>query len=104
MIENFSTRMTFDLRVNIFTKLQFSSIMDKYEVVNELKESTFSIVYKIFNIQTKQQFCIKKIKDDKNFLDQSLMEIYVLDYLGKSGNPHKNNILDVHEYFYFNVS
>lgn len=104
MIEGFSTRMSFDLQVSIFTKLEQGNIMDKYEIIIKLKESTFSKVYKIINVRTKQTFCMKRIKDNKNFLDQSLMEIYILDYLGKSGNPHKHNILDVHEYFYFNVS
>ena len=81
-----------------------NNVRDKYEIISELKESTFSHVYLAKNIKTEKLFCIKKIKDDKNFVDQSLTEIYVLDYLKKTGDPAKNNFLDLYEYFYFNVS
>jgi hypothetical protein len=47
--------------------------------------------------------CLKKIKDDKNFLDQSLMEIYVLKYLNMSGKHSDHNFLMLSEYFYLNV-
>ena len=30
------------------------------------------------------------------------MEIYILDYLKKSGNPNKYNFLEMYEYFYLN--
>ena len=102
-IENYSCRMTFDMKVYIYNNNDIKNIRDKYEILNELKESTFSHVYLARNIKTDKLFCIKKIKDDKNFLDQSLTEIYILDYLRKTGDPSKNNFLDLHEYFYFNV-
>ena len=103
-IESFSNRMTFDLKVYIYNNGDSNNIRDKYEIISELKESTFSNVYLTRNIKTDKLFCIKKIKDDKNFLDQSLTEIYILDYLRKTGDPVKHHFLDLHEYFYFNVS
>lgn len=103
-IESFSNRMTFDLKVYIYNNSDTNNIRDKYEIISELKESTFSNVYLARNIKTDKLFCIKKIKDDKNFLDQSLTEIYILDYLRKTGDPIKHHFLDLHEYFYFNVN
>ena len=49
-------------------------------------------------------FCLKKIRDDKNFVDQSFLEIYILNYLNKNGNPSKYNFLALSDFFYFNVS
>lgn len=103
-IEGFSNKMGFDLKVYIYNTTDAHIIREKYEIVSELKESTFSNVYLVRNIKTEKLFCIKKIKDDKNYLDQSLSEIYVLDYLRKTGDPSKNRFVDIHEYFYFNVN
>ena len=47
--------------------------------------------------------CLKRIKDDKNFLDQSLMEIYVLDYLSQQGKSAEHNFLQLYEHFYHNA-
>lgn len=103
-IEGFSNRMTFDVKVYIYNNMNPNNIREKYQIINELKESTFSNVYLARNIKTDKLHCIKKIKDDKNFLDQSLSEIYILDYLKKTGDPVKHNFLDIHEYFYYNVT
>lgn len=103
-IETFSNKIGIDLKVYIYNSKDPQNIREKYKIISELKESTFSNVYLAQNIKTEKLFCIKKIKDDKNFLDQSLSEIYVLDYLKKTGDPTKNRYLDLHEYFYFNVS
>lgn len=96
--------MGFDMKVYIYNTTDAHIIREKYEIINELKESTFSNVYLVRNIKTEKLFCVKKIKDDKNYLDQSLSEIYVLDYLRKTGDPSKNRFVDLHEFFYFNVS
>ena len=103
-IEGFSSKMGFDMKVYIYASSDSHVVREKYEIVSELKESTFSHVYLVRNIKTEKLFCAKKIKDDKNFLDQSLSEVYVLDYLRKTGDPTRNRFLDLHEYFYFNVS
>lgn len=102
-IEGFSNKMGFDMKVYIYNNSETHIIREKYEIISELKESTFSHVYLVKNIKTDKLFCVKKIKDDKNFLDQSLSEIYVLDYLRKTGDPTKHKFVDLHEFFYFNV-
>lgn len=103
-IEGFSNKMGFEMKVFIYNTSDSHIIREKYEILSELKESTFSNVYLVKNIKTDKLLCVKKIKDDKNFLDQSLSEIYVLDYLKKNGDALKFRFLDLHEFFYFNVS
>lgn len=103
-IEGFSNKMGFDMKVYIYNSNDGNIIREKYEIISELKESTFSNVYLVRNIKTDKLFCIKKIKDDKNFLDQSLSEVYVLDYLRKTGDSVRHRFLELHEYFYFNVT
>jgi hypothetical protein len=44
--------------------------------------------------------CVKKIKDDKHFLDQSLLEIQILKFLKQKNDPEKNNFLNLFDYFY----
>lgn len=102
-IEPLSTKMILNLKTYIYNKADFSIIRDKYEIIKELKESTFSNVYYSKNLRNGKPVSIKKIKDDKTFFDQSLNEIYVLDYLKKCGPPNKYNFLDLQEAFYYNV-
>lgn len=50
--------------------------------------------------EEKRKACVKKIKDDKHFLDQSLMEIQILKFLKKEGDPNEHNFLELFDYFY----
>lgn len=102
-IASVSKKIAFNLKFYIYVDADLSIIRDKYEIVKQLKESTFSFVYLAKNMRSGKPVSIKKIKNDKTFFDQSLSEIYILDYLKKSGNPTKNNFLDFQEAFYFNV-
>ena len=77
-------------------------IGNKYSITTSYKKSTFASIYIGQNVKNNKVVCIKKIKDDKAYFDQSLMEIFILDYLKKSGNPNKYNFLEMYEYFYLN--
>jgi hypothetical protein len=39
--------------------------------------------------------CLKVIKNSKDFFDQSLDEIKLLQYINSKGDPHKHNVLKV---------
>lgn len=39
--------------------------------------------------------CLKVIKNSKDFFDQSLDEIKLLQYINSKGDPHKYNVLKV---------
>ena len=47
-----------------------------------------------------RKVCVKKIKDDKHFLDQSLLEIQILKFLKKKDLPDRYNFLELYDYFY----
>ena len=48
--------------------------------------------------------CLKKIKPEPAYFDQSLTEIHVLEYLKKHGCPRKRHFIEIYEHFYYNVS
>lgn len=54
------------------------------------------IVFVNFAFQFFIQVCIKIIKNNKDYVDQSLDEIKLLQYLNSMGDPHKYNILQLY--------
>ena len=42
------------------------------------------------------QVCMKIIKNNKDYVDQSLDEIKLLKFLNSMGDPHKYNILQIY--------
>lgn len=49
-----------------------------------------------FRKTNQPQVCMKIIKNNKDYVDQSLDEIKLLKYLNNMGDPHKNNILQLY--------
>jgi len=49
---------------------------------------------------TNHQVCIKIIKNNKEFFDQSLDEIRLLQYINSHGDADENNVLQLYDYFY----
>jgi len=47
---------------------------------------------------------MKKIKPDKVYYDQSLLEIAILFFLKKKGQPAQNHFLEIVECFQSNVA
>jgi len=54
--------------------------------------------------KTDRKVCVKRIKDDKQFFDQSLQEIYILNYIAQNGKSNEDNFLQMMDCFYLNVS
>lgn len=52
-------------------------------------------------MSTKTFFAMKIIKDKKIYFDQSVYEVYILNYLKKK-SVHLNQILEIVDYFYYN--
>lgn len=48
--------------------------------------------------------CVKRIKDNKEFLDQAIQEVYFLNFINQHGNPHEHNFLKLIDCFYINVA
>lgn len=47
--------------------------------------------------------CLKIIKNNKDFFDQSLDEIKLLQYLKDHGDPDRYHFLCMYDYFYYKV-
>ena len=47
-----------------------------------------------------QWVCLKVIKNSKDFFDQSLDEIKLLQYINSNGDPDQNHVLRLVDYFY----
>ena len=50
--------------------------------------------------QGHQEVCLKVIKNTKDFFDQSLDEIKILELLRQTGKCHENNIIEMRTFFY----
>lgn len=44
--------------------------------------------------------CIKIIKNDKDYFDQSIDEIKLLRYIAANCNPDESHLLTLYDYFY----
>ena len=76
-------------------------IIEKYIKIEELETSTFSKTYIVLNNSDNKKYCMKVIKKNNDYFQQSLMEIYILTYLKKVGQK-KDNFFQIIDYFFTN--
>lgn len=76
-------------------------LIEKYEIVRLLGEAAFSKTYECIDHSDKKHVCIKVIKNEKDYVDQSLDEIKVLTELNNGDKQNKHHILRLFGYFYF---
>ncbi len=76
-------------------------ICDKYQIVEYLGSAAFSRAVQCLDLQTNQLVCVKIIKNNKDFFDQSLDEIKLLRYINSHGDPDEHNVVQLFEYFYY---
>ncbi len=72
----------------------------RYEVQELLGQAAFSSALKCVDLQAPEDsdnslVCLKVIKNSKDFFDQSLDEIKLLQYINSSGDAHNNHVLQV---------
>ena len=74
-------------------------IAGKYEVDSVLGTAAFSTALQCVDHHAtdpeQQWVCLKVIKNSKDFFDQSLDEIKLLQYINSRGDPDKHNVLRV---------
>jgi hypothetical protein len=75
-------------------------VAGRYEVIDHIGQAAFSDAYACTDLETGEEVCIKVIKNNKDFLDQSLDEIKLLRYVNGAGDVDKHHILRMHDYFY----
>mmetsp|Transcript_15756 Transcript_15756/g.23682 ORF Transcript_15756/g.23682 Transcript_15756/m.23682 type:complete len:717 (-) Transcript_15756:295-2445(-) len=90
-----------------FNPLPGTIVAGRYEVVEMLGQATsaaFSTAWQCIDLDAEEEeaqwVCLKVIKNSKDFFDQSLDEIKLLQYINSRGDPHKNNVLKLTDFFY----
>ncbi|XP_026426414.1 dual specificity tyrosine-phosphorylation-regulated kinase mbk-2-like isoform X1 [Papaver somniferum] len=77
-----------------------SVIAGRYYVTEYLGSAAFSKVIQAHDLQTGIDVCLKIIKNDKDFFDQSLDEIKLLKFVNKHDPGDEHHILRLYDYFY----
>ncbi|PIA32265.1 hypothetical protein AQUCO_04500097v1 [Aquilegia coerulea] len=72
----------------------------RYYITEYLGSAAFSKVVQAHDLHTGENVCLKIIKNDKDFFDQSLDEIKLLKFVNKHDPADKHHILRLYDYFY----
>lgn len=80
-----------------------SIIASRYYITEYLGSAAFSKVAQAHDLHTGMDVCLKIIKNDKDFFDQSLDEIKLLKFVNKHDPGDERHILRLYDYFYFQV-
>jgi len=81
-----------------------SVIAGRYHVTEYLGSAAFSKAIQAHDLHTGMDVCVKIIKNNKDFFDQSLDEIKLLKYVNKHDPSDKFHLLRLYDYFYYRVS
>ncbi|XP_041992596.1 dual specificity tyrosine-phosphorylation-regulated kinase 4-like isoform X2 [Salvia splendens] len=77
-----------------------SIIASRYYVAEFLGSAAFSKVVQAHDLYSGMDVCLKIIKNDKDFFDQSLDEIKLLKFVNKHDPADEWHILRLYDYFY----
>ncbi|KAJ0732952.1 putative dual-specificity kinase CMGC-DYRK-PRP4 family [Helianthus annuus] len=78
-----------------------SVIAGRYHVTEYLGSAAFSKAIQAHDLQTGMDVCVKIIKNNKDFFDQSLDEIKLLKFINKHDPSDKYHLLRLYDYFYY---
>ncbi|WOL06328.1 hypothetical protein Cni_G15060 [Canna indica] len=77
-----------------------SVVAGRYYIMKYLGSAAFSEVVQAHDLHTRMDVCLKIIKNDKDFFDQSLDEIKLLKYVNKHDPSDEHHLLCLYDYFY----
>nr|GLL28008.1 MAP kinase kinase kinase mkh1 [Ipomoea trifida] len=77
-----------------------SIVAGRYHITEYLGSAAFSKVVQAHDLHMGVDVCLKIIKNDKDFFDQSLDEIKLLKYVNKHDPGDERHILRLYDYFY----
>lgn len=80
-----------------------SIIAGRYHVTEYLGSAAFSNAIQAHDLHTGMDVCVKIIKNNKDFFDQSLDEIKLLKFVNKHDPGDKYHLLRLYDYFYYRV-
>eukprot|EP00418_Pyrodinium_bahamense_P077087 CAMPEP_0179072092 /NCGR_PEP_ID=MMETSP0796-20121207/31875_1 /TAXON_ID=73915 /ORGANISM="Pyrodinium bahamense, Strain pbaha01" /LENGTH=691 /DNA_ID=CAMNT_0020769239 /DNA_START=83 /DNA_END=2158 /DNA_ORIENTATION=- len=72
----------------------------RYQILEYLGSAAFSRAVQCLDLETNKMVCMKIIKNDKDFFDQSLDEIKLLKFINVNGNVDEHGVLRLYDYFY----
>ncbi|XP_058078945.1 uncharacterized protein LOC131227213 isoform X2 [Magnolia sinica] len=78
-----------------------SVIAGRYHVTEFLGSAAFSKAIQAHDLHTGMDVCVKIIKNNKDFFDQSLDEIKLLKFINRNDPADKYHILRLYDYFYY---
>jgi hypothetical protein len=78
-------------------------VAGRYHVTEYLGSAAFSKAIQAHDLHTGMDVCMKIIKNNKDFFDQSLDEIKLLKYINKHDPGDKHHLLRLYDYFYHRV-
>ena len=78
-------------------------VAGRYHVTEYLGSAAFSKAIQAHDLHTGIDVCMKIIKNNKDFFDQSLDEIKLLKYINKNDPGDKHHLLRLYDYFYHRV-
>ena len=73
----------------------------RFKVHQHVDTAAFSSAIAAYDLLNQRDVCLKIVKNNKDYFDQSLDEIKLLRYLNTRGNPDEVNILRMYEFFYY---
>ena len=76
-------------------------IAGRYQILGYLGNAAFSKAVKCLDTKTNTLVCLKIIENNKNYFDQSLDEIKVLNFINSNGDPDEYNFLKFIDFFYY---
>ena len=76
-------------------------IAGRYQILGYLGNAAFSKAVKCLDTKDNVLVCLKIIENNKNYFDQSLDEIKVLNFVNSNGDPDELNFLKAIDFFYY---
>jgi len=104
--DSFSLRIVFERDRTGFEEskefpVQLNSIVAaRYQVLQHLGSAAFSRAVQCLDLQTDQMVCMKIIKNEKDFVDQSLDEIKLLNLIHANADVDEKHCLRILDTFY----
>ncbi|CAM0955082.1 unnamed protein product [Alopecurus aequalis] len=78
-----------------------SVVAGRYRITEYLGSAAFSRVVQARDLCTGMDVCLKIIKNDKDFFDQSLDEIKLLKFVNKHDPADAHHVLRLYDFFYY---